>query len=283
MKIGLFNVSNQELVDELAKEFTLINLDTDMENPQAIFFDWIPNEARFKSPLLEKQNLLVEKCYVRKIPMLVFDRHLGITPEEYRMFKKAGSILFEPALDFRPDFIYLPFSIKMKDKQSLAINPENEKRKYSLVCNGFLDDKILSFEKYVLPHHKIYGNTAYCCIINKAKEKEYFDYGLSNLKDVKFADAKCALILGSTRDYKVGYLDQTFFDALKSNCIPLLPSENRYYNLYNITKPFQIPFYYRAYNISHFGFILELYERIEEYYPEMTVEYTVYMLKYCLK
>jgi hypothetical protein len=283
MRLGLSNVHNQELIVELKKDFTIIDLDIDTTNPDAMFFDWIPNEAKFKSRNLEKQNGLVEKCYVKKIPMVVFDRYLGITIEEYRMFRKAGSALLEPALDFRPDFTYLPFSIRIQDKQKLPINPEGENRKYSLISKNVTDEKIPSFEKYVLPHHKTHGYTFYSGEINKTKEKEYFDFSLLNIRDLKYSDAKTAMILGSTRDYKIGYLDQSFFDALKANCIPLLPSENRYYNFYNIKNSFEIPFYYKTYSNTHFGFIFELYERIKENYPEMTVEYASYLIKYCLK
>jgi len=281
-RLALYNVKNQDLIDELKKEFTTLDItNKDDNNMEAIFLDWTPSNR--KSPLLARQIQVVTHCYAKKIPMMIFDRYLGITTDEYKLFKKAGTIMFEPALNFRTEFTYLPFSIKIKDKENLTINPIDEKRKFSLVYNGDLIEKIFSFEKYILEYHKKFGGVYYSAKIDKGKEQEYFTkLSLGNSAPIPYVDAKCTVILGSIQNYKIGYLDQSFFDALQNNCIPLIPDEHRFFNGFptTIEKSIDIAMYCNSYESTHFGFIYDIHETIKNKYPEMSLQYTVNMIKY---
>ena len=219
--------------------------------------------------------------------MLIFDRYLSLKTEEHQLFKKAGSKLFSPALNYYKDFIYLPFSVKIKDKKTININPVGEKRRYSVIYKGRLLDRTTSFEKYLLVFHKeIHPSVAYSSTaIKKEKEQEYFSLGLPNTTVLQYSDSDCCIILGSGFEYRVGYLDCSFIEALQYNCIPLIVSENRFYNGFPtvVYNPIDIMLYYNTYDNTHFGMMYELYETIRNKYPEMSVEYTTSIIKYALK
>ena len=57
IKLGLYNVKNNELVEELKKEFIVSDVTIDGEDQiDTVLFDWTPTEVYYNSPLLERQT-----------------------------------------------------------------------------------------------------------------------------------------------------------------------------------------------------------------------------------
>jgi len=286
MRIGCIN-TEKTLVYELSKISEIASIDEDSKVEfDALFIDWIPLSRKNpeNTPKLLHQAQIVEKYIIKKIPTVIFDRHLGISSKEYNWLRKFNVSFCEPALDYRRNFIYLPFWTILKRFNDIPLNVSD--RKYSLVYKGSISDKTRSFEKYFLEYSKVYpdDNICYWGSVDKDKEKEYIENGLHR-RDFSFSDAKFTIIIGSVRDYKVGYLDSGIMDALNSNCVPMIPDEHRYYT----SLPWVIPVmekccveeihnFVTMYDRTYVGLILDVYNSIRVCYPEMDVTYTAEMI-----
>ena len=286
MRIGCINVE-KSLADELSKiaSVCLIGKGEKLEF-DTLFIDWIPLSRKNpeNTPKLLAQTEIVEKYIIKKIPTVIFDRYLGISSKEYNWLRKFNVSFCEPALDYRRNFIYLPFWTILKRFNDISLN--NSERKYSLAYKGSITDKIKSFEKYYVEYSTSYmgDDVCYCGSVDKDKEREYLEGGLHR-KDFSFSDAKISIIIGTARDYKVGYLDSSFMDALNNNCVPMLPEEHRYYSGFPWVIPTiqEIKSFADMYENTYIGLINDVYNDIEKRYPEMKVENTAEMVVELLK
>jgi len=289
MILGVLNIDDT-LREELSRDFTIdAMLDTKVK-AEALFVDWIPSQVsksldKTKASYLLHQTTLVEEYVKNNLPVLIFDRWFGITQKEFFWFKKNNVKLFEPALNNRRDFQYLPFWTKIKRLKDIEL--EDDERKYSLAYKGYLANKLQSFEKYYVDYGKLYPQSAisYESSINEKKQREYEDYNVEKVPAINFNEAKCTVIIGSRKDYKIGYLSPTIFEALDNNCVPLIAEENRYFGgLSEVIKtPTQINFFTRTYNFTYIGLLVECYESIENRYPEFKVNHTIDVIKTNLK
>lgn len=288
MILGTLNIDDA-LKEELEKDFTLVDLMSAHPNmyPSALLIDWIPPEvsksiSREKASYLIKQTDMVEQYVRDKLPVLIFDRWLGITAKEQVWFHKRGVKLFEPALNNRRDFQYLPFWIRSKKFKEIRLN--DKERKYSLGITGDLMNKIRDFEKYYLSYGKLYPSDTpivYDSNIDKSKEKEYNEYNIEKVPNIDLRDIKCTVVIGSKKDYRIGFMNPVFFEALENNCIPLMAEENRYFRgmvpIVGNTK--DISFYVDGYENTYSGYLYGCYQNIERFYPEYKIEHTVDVIK----
>lgn len=286
MKIGCIN-AEKTLVDELAKisEVEPIGEGGKLEF-DTMFIDWIPLSRKNpeNTPKLLHQAQIVEKYITKKIPTVIFDRHLGISSKEYNWLRKFNVSFCEPALDYRRNFIYLPFWTILKRLNDIPLNISD--RKYSLVYKGSISDKTRSFEKYFLEYSKVYpdDNICYWGSVDKDKEKEYIENGIHR-RDFSFSDAKFTIIIGTSRDYKVGYLDSCIMDALNNNCVPIIPNDHRYYSAFPLIIPIlekccipEIKTFVDMYENTYVGLIKDTFTAIEKLYPEMLVQNAAEMI-----
>lgn len=246
----------------------------------SVFISWIPTKkgtSQKKASALLYQTELLEK-YVKKLPIVIFDRYRSMTKEEYDWLKKFKVTFFEPAISPRDGFKYLPNWTKIKTLDEIDLN--ESKRSVQLGYIGTTDDKTKSFEKYyVKPKMLTDVNVSYYNK-NGINEDQYKNLGIIN-KPLEHKDIEFTVIIGTPNDYVVGHLDQYYIEALKNNCIPMIPEENRYYSSlgYSVNSSNWYDAYCGMYDGIYVGVIKDIYDRIRKYYPEMNVTFTAEVIK----
>jgi hypothetical protein len=152
---------------------------------------------------------------------------------------------------------------------------------------GIISDKLKSFEKYYVEFGKNYPQ---CPVkyddksdVSKDKIDEYANLNVLYDKAIQYKDMKCCVLLGSNRDYQVGYLNPDMFTMLDNNVIILLPDEHRFYHsLFGdtvIKSLHDIVLTTDMYDTTYIGYVLNVYENIEKYYPEMKINHFVDVIK----
>jgi len=290
MIIDTFNIDNL-LKSWLSKDFTVIstkerqNIAINASDTQldALIIDWIPSEWPGKEKQLIDQTKLVEKYIKKNKKVIIFDRYLGITVNEFKWFTKRNVVLFEPALNYRSGFTYMPFPVKIKNINDDFIT--KEKRKYDLIYKGNLTDKTKWFENYYIEFKKKYPEkiVSYDAIIDRECGQKYKTFDVIENK-ISYIDAKSTIIIGSKQEYNIGYLNQGFVEALALDCLPLIPAEHRYYNgMITVNNINEAELYTSLYDELDIGLLIDCHDRIKKYYPEMMIEYAVDMIKFFIK
>ncbi len=283
--IGLLNI-DEVLAHEIVKTKVITFLDdTDNNDCDIVYIDWIPTDIKNKNyaKKLIRQVSVVDSCIKSKKPLLIFDRFRGMTNKEVDFFKKQNTKLFEPALHLRSGFKYLPQWIKLKTLYEIEL--DNREREISILYKGnLLSDRIKSFDNYYFEAAKIYHNqkiwyNSKNVIDSKAEEYEKFGLTYTN-KD--FKDAKYTIIIGSNPEYREGYIDNAFFEALNQNCVPLLPIEHRYFcGLKSISvDPSSLSWYMDVdYRNIYIGLLYSIYDDIKRFYGEFDVKNVAEVLR----
>lgn len=283
--IGLCNI-DKNISSKLAKFLDVKEIETKDTFPHfdGIFIDWT-----YKSHSKEwaKQAALIDIYTKKKIPIVIFDRYFSITRKEYDWLKKFKVFFFEPAINNRRGFAYLPQWITKPDFKHYS--KDREKREFDLgyKCNN-LNNNLKSFENYYLKYTKLYPEKKVIYStqkINNHKEKYYKDFELKRVSDFSYSQSSFTIAIDSQKNYDIGYLDQNILDAMNQNCLPLLPVEHKYFNAM-FTNIIVKNMYDLSYYVEQFGrikeiLIEEIYEKIEKYYPEFMIDNTVEVIKNC--
>lgn len=282
--IGLLNI-DETLTSEISKNNTVKSLDNDDTICDVVYIDWIPTHTKDKSftQKLIRQVSVVDNHVKAKKLLLIFDRFRGMTNKEVDFFKKQNAKLFEPALHLRSGFKYLPQWIKIKTLFDIEL--DDKERDISILYKGdLLSDRIKSFDNYYLETKKLYNKQKICyngkhIVPSKAEEYETFDLSYT---DDGFSKAKYTIIIGSNPEYKDGYIDNTFFEALNQNCVPLLPIEHRYFcGLKGISvDPSSLSWYINVdYRNIYVGLLYCIYDDIKRLYSEFDVKNVAEVLR----
>jgi len=281
--VGTCNVDDV-LIKELSKscDVVVMNDHTDIDT---LIIDWMPTNHKDKkyAKLIILQSLLVNKFAGEK-PIVIFDRYLAITHKERNWLKKKNVTLCEPAINYRRDFKYLPAWIKTN--HSISIEPPQ--KEYDIVYNGGPSDNIIDFERYLLKYCKettSNKNVCYKRSIGGVKTDEYTDSGLVLNKSFSYEQSKFSILIGTPKHYRIGVLHPDLPAMLKADCIPLIPCEHRYFNAMFgvINHAFDIALHTQTYDQLYYGYMTDVYENIEKYYPEMLVENVAKILMNYLK
>ena len=285
MVIGSCNVDDI-LVNELANYHTVVTADEWTEQ-DVILIDWIPTNhknKRYASKII-LQSLLVKK-YAKIKTIVIFDRYLSITYDEYRWLKNKNIILLEPAINNRRNFVYMPSWIRYKSNKEISLKAPQ--KTYDVMYDGSPSDNIIEFEEYLLRYCKESSSNRKVCYnqtINDAKINEYNDSGLVFDSGVDYSQSKFILLLSTLRNYRIGYLHPNISKILNANCIPLIVDKHRYYNAMSgvVNSLFCISSYTQSYDNLYWAYMTEAYDKIKEFYPEMLVENVAISIKKMLK
>lgn len=263
------DISNEidSIVKSKGKEYT------------SVFMSWISTKKgtdQKKASALLKQTEILEK-YVKKLPIVIFDRYRSMTTEEYNWLRKFKVTFFEPAIHPRDGFKYLPNWTKIKTIEDIELN--DTKRSVNLGYIGSLADKTKSFDKYYVKP-KLSHDIKVSYYSKNVPDKDYLSLGIASCP-LTFNDIEFTVVIGNVNDYATGHLDQYYFEALNNNCIPLLPMENRYYSSlpYTINTETWYDMYSYMYDGIYIGMIKDIYDRIKKYYPEMNIKFTADVIK----
>jgi len=286
MLLGTLNIE-EDLGRELSKDHFMHPMKSgELPDIDALFIDWIPR-AKKKSPTVVLQATVVDHYVKKKVPTIIFDRFLGVTNKEYKWLRKFKTYFFEPAINHRRKFDYLP--IWTPEIYDIHTYPDVElkDREVDLGCVDWLSNKLKSFEKYYVEFGKLYPNyeIAYTTKLPKEKDEEYSDanvkYRIFSAETLKFF-----VLIGTQKAYDIGYLYPDLFWYMKRGCIPLLPQEHKYFHsLFPglvIEKPGDINYVMGGYDYA-IPTIVDIHQRVEKYFPEMKMNHTVDVIKRCLE
>lgn len=277
--IGFYNVQNS-LRDRFADKYKNIFIFNETQPPDnfpdldALLIDWAKRTKNL-TPKFIAQGAIVDYYARKKIPIVIYDRYMSVIFGEYNWLNKYGVSFFEPAINNRKGFEYLPQWIEIPE-----IEWEEKKRDTHLLYKGSLAKKFLSFENYYVSVASQYPkfNVVLDSRLDKSKEKEYIDYNIK-LQSDKFSNSQWTIAIGSKRDYEVGYMDPMAMKALEEGCTLLIPKEHRYY--YSIFKQGvienvgEINFIISSFTDGiRFGVLQDIFQNIRNFHPEFDVNYT---------
>ena len=287
--LGTFNI-HLDLWNKLRKTQKIcqlfsdpINEKNDLPELSGLLIDWVPKT----NPNFTKQAVIIENYTKKKIPIVLFDRYLSLSKKEDNWLRKFRVFFFEPAINYRRGFSYLPQWIEKPDFKYYS--KDKNQREYDLAykCDN-LNNNLKNFEKYYFEYAKLYPdkNVVYSTNnINKHKEKQYKEFGLKRVFDFYFSQATFTIAIDTEKNYNIGYLDENVFEAMSKNCLPLLPTEHKYFNAMFSGLTLSV-WSDVTYCIDMLGgtkevIIEEIYGKIEKVYPEFMIDNVVEVIKNC--
>lgn len=272
--LGTDSIIKEEL--ENYEEITLVKEGSEMPKLDGLFVDWKPNNQEsfiFQAAAVDH--------YVRNIPVVIFDRFMSMTGKEYNWLKKFNTTLFEPAINHRREFEYLPEWVRIPEDIEIEIP---EELKYDISYFGYILDKVKMFEKYyesfasMYPKNKV-GYFAFDKGIERRKEEQWRNSNLTAMRKPEYFSSRFHVIIDSVKNMEIGYLDSNNITSMMNGIVQILPREHKYFNC--MFKPMVVD------NISDLDYIVTMFGRedlrklviedtlksIKKYYPEFTVEY----------
>jgi hypothetical protein len=282
--IGIFTKSPDEVfLKHLKLPFKLLDVGSNADKIDGLFLDWVP--PSFEKDFIYQAQLVEDN--IKKIPIVIFDRHFSVTFQEASYMKKYKTFLFEPALlTGRSEFVYLP------EWTSFYSVLDNDEREYNVVdISKNLEYRIESFEKWYKEYARLFPDKKvayYTRNLKDFKKEEYKKNNLIFIEGKVLPDYTCAsftIINGSSNVYDIGYLDPVYFIAMNQGCIPLLPDEHRFFH--SIFKNLiikdieEMDYYVSLYHRARVPIIEEMFDRIKKYFPEFTVEYASDIVRKC--
>lgn len=284
MKLGVFNCS-KDILEELPYDVVQLDNLTSELDVDALFIDWLPRNLT-DSKKLAQQAALVEACAKGKKTVVLFDKYLDINEREYKYLKKFNTLFFEPAVNYREGFSFLPPWTKCYDLTELPTYGERGKRDIDLGYIGTLKNRMKGFEKYYVEFAELYPkfNVSYSSSLPKPKIDEYKDAGVTK-KEFAYKDMKCFILIDTPRNYEIGYLNPDVFDIISMGCFPMLPIEHRFYHsVFEVIKDIKfIPFNIQGWEKVREVMLLDMYNNIKTVFPEMSIEYAVETIKKCVE
>jgi hypothetical protein len=293
MRLLTFNV-NDSLVEALSKEHDITNLQPELGNfpvGDVLLMDYLPKipiNQIGATALRARQAEILKHYSNKKLPTILYDKFVSITQEEINWLRKTnrdGLFMIDPTLRHRMGAIYLPVWVKMRELNDIKYDVHE--RSIFLGYKGRMDTKIKTFEKYNVEFGKNYPTMVnkYEAVIPKEKQDEYINSNVYYDPTITYNDIQLVIALGTNKDYDNGYLDPEIFEALYNNVIVLLPVEHKYFHSMfadTVIKSFKDIYFYNIYYITYVGFILEVYKRIEAYFPEFKFNNTLDVYRYLL-
>jgi len=287
MKLGVINC-DKKLLEWLPKSYDLVYLDKKetgkLPDIDALLIDWMPRYMTNKEKLA-RQVSLVDIYANKKKTIVLFDRYLDMNEKEYGYLKKFNTFFFEPAVNNRGDFKFLP---PWTECYTLETLPTHKKKKRSVDFGyiGSLKNRLSSFEKYYVEFASLYPkyNVCYTASLPKPKIDEYKDAGITK-KSFGYEDVKCVLVIDTPKNYEIGYINPDVFDIMHKGVLPLFPVEHRFYHsVFDIIGDVKfISVDIECINDFREVTLLHIYDHIRTIFPEMNIEYTVETIRKCVE
>lgn len=243
-----------------------------------LFIDWISNRNEFE---FAHQAVIIENYIKKGIPTILFDRYLSLTHKEYNWLRKFNITFLEPAVCHRAGFEYFPFWTE--PLQPFNYLAEDKSRNINLAYKGDLSNRIESFEKYykeyarLYPEKKVAVETIPETLAHKIDE--WTNYNLL-FQNINFNDAYFTMLIGSRKEYQIGYLREDVFDIMRAGCIPILPIEHRWYSsAFDVILFDDLDYILSGWIKIRKVIIEEKFAEIMRVFPEMAISTAVERLK----
>jgi len=280
--IGIFDITNN-FKKIFLESYTVIDSIENLPKIDGLYIDWIDRSDRENFAI---QAVLIEYYSKKKVPTVIYDRHMKVKHKEYKWLSKFNTFFFEPALNNRLGFRYLPHWTDMLSIDSFDLLESKDKRSVDLAYNGNLTDKMMDFEGYyklfsnMYPGRKVVYRDS---DLPKKKVKEFSGFNLVNVNSVDWKDVRHTLLIDSYRKYSIGYLDPYVFDVMEQGCVPLIPIQHKYFLgiFQNVKNWSDMAWFIDMETDVSEALIDDIYNNILSYYPEFMVEYAQDMILEC--
>ena len=285
--IGIISF-RENIVSKLSETLPIINVfdlvDRKFPKLDGLFIDWVdqsilPDEYAMQAAVIEK--------YVKtRIPVVVFDGDLSMTKREYDWLKKFKVFFFEPALQNRREFGYLPHWI---DKLDIKLEREEE-RPFALAYSTVnLESKLKSFEKYYRKYAQLFPDKKVLYQaekLSKVKYKQYEQDNMVNQAVIDWEEVDFTILIDSKKNYEIGYLNPWTFYMMENGCVPLLPLEHRFYgNMFHkltVDNIEDVDWIVRNHAKIKWCLIDDIYHNIKTLYPEFLIDNVAEVIKNCI-
>lgn len=282
--IGIFSKYPDEVfLKHLNLPFRLLKVGSNADKIDGLFLDWVP--PSFEEDFIYQAQLIEDN--IKKMPVVIFDRHFSVTYQEASYMKKFKTHLFEPAIvTGRSEFIYLP------EWTSYYSVLDNDERPYNVLdISKNLEYRIKSFEKWYRDYARLFPEKKvayYTKTLTDFKKDDYKKNNLILLDGKPLPDYTCSdftVVIGSKNAYDIGYFDPVYFLAMNQGCLPLLPEEHRFFHSvfrHLIIKDLEeMDYYVSLYHRARSVIIEDIFDRIKRFMPEFTVEYASSIIRKC--
>ena len=253
--IGTINLDiTKQLNDVISKDVKPL-IDPKLPFLKGLIIDWVDKDDEN----FLYQAKVIDHYVRKKIPIAIYDRFMSITNKEYKWLSKFSVTFFEPVINHRQGFYYLP---QWQDFNSDFLEMDHT-RPIDLAYKG---NEINHIQKY----YKDFKN--------------YFpDYNVV-YDDFDWKDVKFYVAIDSFNSYGMGYLSENVFEAMKNGCMVLLPYEHKYFHSMfeqDIVGTFRMMelFLKNFTQTMREDSIMGVYSQIQKYYNEFTIDNAVNMLK----
>jgi len=282
--IGTYNIE-KNMVHKISDIMDVYEFSTDdVEFPEidGILIDYISKD-NYKEWVY--QAALIEK-YVKKTKTIIFDRYLSITNKEFDWLKKFNVTFFEPAINNRRDFQYLPYWV---DNIEIDWSYDIKKSIHLAYTHNNMEDRLKYFEKYYKQYAMLFPDKKVCYSSNILNEKKVKDYENNNMifyKSIDYSNVLYSISIDNKKNYEIGYLDESVFKALKCGCVPLLPSEHKYFHaLFGnlVVDSIEDIDYLTSTPDLNCVFIEDILKNLNTLYPEFLIDNVAKVLINCLK
>jgi len=278
----------ENIVSKLKESLPVINVydlvDRGFPKLDGLFIDWIdqsimPDEYAMQAAVIEK--------YVRtKIPVVIFDGGLAMTKREYDWLKKFKVFFFEPALQNRREFGYLPHWL---DKIKIDFEREEE-RPFALAYSTInLEDKLKSFEKYYRKYAQLFPDKKVLYQaekLSKVKHQQYERDNMVNQAIIDWEEVDFTILIDSKRNYEIGHLNPWTFYIMENGCVPLLPLEHRFFgNMFHkltVDNEEDVDWIVRGLAKVKWTLLDDIYNNVKTLYPEFLIDNVAEVIKNCL-
>jgi len=278
----------ENIVNKLRESFPVINVydlvDRQFPKLDGLFIDWtdqaiMPDEYAMQAAIIEK--------YIRtKIPFVIFDGNLAMTKREYDWLKKYKVFFYEPALQNRREFGYLPHWI---DEIKVDFEREEE-RPFALAYSATnLEDKLKSFEKYYRKYAQLFPDKKVLYQSEKLDKVKYQQYERDNMINqaiIDWEEVDFTILIDSKRNYEIGYLNPWTFFIMENGCVPLLPLEHRFFgNMFHkltVDNIEDVDYIVRHFAKIKWCLLDDIYQNIKTLFPEFLIDNVAEVIKNCL-
>lgn len=276
---------DEEFLNRLNLPISFMEEHVGTEDITGLFLDWVPKTSAYENAWIAQASLL-QRVINKDIPIVIFDRSFSLTEKETKWLNKHNVYLFEPALNSgRSGFQYLPEWV-----QSFEIAIDDEDREFDLVySNHEVEYHIKSFDKWYKDYARLFPDKKVAYSTNSISDFKKEDYKNNNLIYVDhpliFNEGYTTLAIDKEKIYEMGYFNPIYFHAMNLGCLPLLPSEHKYFHgmfkglIADDLK--ELDYYVSTFKHVKDVIIEEIFERIKEDWNEFTIDYAADTIRNC--
>ena len=282
--IGIFDITNN-FKKIFLESYTVIGSIENLPKLEGLYIDWVDRSDRENFAI---QAFLLEHYTKKKVPTVVYDRYMKVKYKEYKWLDKFNTYFFEPALNNRLGFKYLPYWTDLLSMDNFDLLEKKDKRSIDLAYDGILTNKMMYFEGYYKTFSKLYPNrrVVYCDNdLPKKKVEEFEEYNIKKVDSIDWKDVKYTVPIDSYKNYNIGYLDPYVFEVMEQGCVPMMPIQHKYFlGIFQNVKDYtDIAWFVDAKTDISEALIEDIYKNIEWYYPEFTLEYAKDLIGECFR